>query len=542
MEVILSNRIDKLHNTSTDIMKKKSILDTTNKSLEFDADLTKEIIGGLISDTSDMASIEQHSAVLQSEQSRVSSELDDVNSQREDTIAEINSYKSGLESNADKLEQMNQISDLVSTDKQQSDTHKRIAELIALKELLEDESDTSSENTDYQISDISADSKTVEYRDPILELLSEFKQVSTAKTLNRNELEYVINNVFSHYENGKHIANFVAFFNSYKEHHLIENGHIGKVRDHSIQAAGILSKWFAKNNYNGKYAPVNDLRTLEVMALYHDTGMDGNLDANMDAATWNKLKSDYETNHSGKSFDKKMRADHSLESAIHVLRDRSKIESMGINADEVALGCLLHPKNNSGAPNLADLKHWDIAINKLQARVNSYNSEHPDVKPITFSDTFLRNVNGGFDEKKSARFRTECLLLRIGDAFGHDCNSHTSQNGKLIDFNLDNYNPPPITEKDILNRWSEESKCADVTIGGVKITDNNDPDGKQRTYAVGEGNIKRMYMQESADGHPEAVFEILNSNSFPYCTMYAVLECVGEINTAKLTEDPYVKE
>jgi len=148
MEVILSNRIDKLRNTSTDIMKKKSILDTTNKSLDSDLDIVKEILGDTLSDTSDIDSIEQHSSVLQSEQSRASSELDDVNSQREDTIAEINSYKSGLESNVDKLEQMNQVSDLVSTDMQQSDTRKRIEELAALKELLEDESDTTSTTTE----------------------------------------------------------------------------------------------------------------------------------------------------------------------------------------------------------------------------------------------------------------------------------------------------------------------------------------------------------------------------------------------------------
>lgn len=472
----------------------------------------------------------------------MSAEIEDVNAERDSTLKEINSDISDLRSNIAKLEKINQSTDLVNTDKQQSDTKKRIEKLNSLKEFLGEKTDTAIEGTSITIAEPVTDSKSPEPHDTLLELLSEFKQKNTANTLNRNELEYIIHNISPHYENGKHIANFVSFFNSYKEHHLIENGHIGKVRDRSIQAAGVLSKWFEKNNYNGKYAPVNDLRTLEVMALYHDTGMDGNLDANMDAATWNKLKSDYETNHPGKSFDKKMRADHSLESAIHVLRDRSKIESMGINADEVALGCLLHSKNNSGAPNLADTKQRDIAIKKLQARVNSYNSEHPDAKPITFSDTFLRNVNGGFDEKKSAHFRTECLLLRIGDAFGHDCNSHTSQNGKLIDFNLDNYNPPPINEKKILKRWREEAKCADVTIGGVKITDNNDPKGEQRMFAVGEGNIKSMYMQESADEHPEAVFEILNSDSFPYCTMNAILERVGEFNTAKLTEDPYVKE
>ncbi len=77
------------------------------------------------------------------------------------------------------------------------------------------------------------------------------------------------------YDNGEEIAENITDFSTYKEHHEINGGHIGKTLDKSVQAAGVLEEAFTQNTYDGLYSPEIDVKELEMMALYHDTGMDG---------------------------------------------------------------------------------------------------------------------------------------------------------------------------------------------------------------------------------------------------------------------------
>lgn len=77
-------------------------------------------------------------------------------------------------------------------------------------------------------------------------------------------------------------------------------------------------------------------------------------------------------------FENRFRPNHSLESAIHALRDRESISKLGVNADEVALNCLVHSKSNSSLRNIASEDDWRVAVGHLRDRVDEFNQSHPD--------------------------------------------------------------------------------------------------------------------------------------------------------------------
>jgi len=111
------------------------------------------------------------------------------------------------------------------------------------------------------------------------------------------------------YENRVKIAERVEEFDTYKEHHKIEDGHIGKVYDKTLQAADVLETAFEKESYGGMYSSTIDRKSLEVMALYHDTGMDGNVSA--------------EKKYWSEAYEGQFRKNHSVQSAIYALCDGS---------------------------------------------------------------------------------------------------------------------------------------------------------------------------------------------------------------------------
>lgn len=381
------------------------------------------------------------------------------------------------------------------------------------------------------------------------------------------ELQEIKNQVAPTYENGAKIAERVDEFSTYKEHHEIDGGHIGKVHEKSLQAADVLEEAFEQNSYDGIYSDTIDRKALEMMALYHDTGMDGNVSAE----TFDQAKQDYlnklgvreayiekqikeaaaegkemtydEANakFESKAFESQFRKEHSFQSAIHVLRDRDFIESQGADADKVALGCLAHSKSNSGVQNLADESNWNDAINRLQNAVIEFNNTHPD-EQIIFSDSFLRKTDGTFDQESLAEMRSEALCLRIGDANGHDSGSHTSQNGKEIRFDLNAWkevqdNLPEDLESKIIagdcSNFKSEVKNAHVEIDGKILDESNDKSGFSRMFAVGEGNFKAVNI-EMVDGVPTQKFDLENGGAYPLSTQYCILERLKEYNTAKI--------
>lgn len=337
-----------------------------------------------------------------------------------------------------------------------------------------------------------------------------------------------------HYENGKKIAGHIESLNSYKEHHLLEGGHIEKVHDRSLEAADVITEYLEKNTDQSLYSANIDYKTLEVMALYHDTGMDGNIPE----SEYDIQKELYDKTEKAEkiAFEDTFRKYHSLESAIHVLRDRGQLEGKGVNADEVAVGCLLHSKSCSGVRDLEDPSQWKEAIKRLQDRVNEYNEQHPE-EQISFDSSFLLDEKGEFNQEKLSEMRTECLCLRVGDGNGHDELSRVSQNGKEISFDLENYE---FAESD--KGWRDEITRGEVWIDGQMLDNANDPSGFGRMYNLGEGNLKKMSMESGPDGQIVQVFEISHINSYPYCTQECIEERLKEFITAPSMVENYKPE
>lgn len=345
------------------------------------------------------------------------------------------------------------------------------------------------------------------------------------------ELQELKELVDPHYENGRKIAGHIESLNSHKEHHLLEGGHIGKVHDRSLETADVITECLEKNTDQSLYSANIDYKTLEVMALYHDTGMDGNIpesEYDIQKEKYNKTEKAKD-----KAFEDTFRDYHSLESAIHVLRERGQIESKGVNADEVAVGCLLHSKSCTDVDNLEDTSQWRTAVKGLQDRVGEYNEQHPE-EQISFDSSFLLDEKGDFNQEKLSEMRTECLCLRVGDGNGHDELSHISQNGKEISFDLENYE---FDKSD--TGWRDEITRADVRIDGQMLDNANDPKGFGRMYSLGEGNLKKMFMESGPDGQIVQVFEIGHINSYPYCTQACIEQRFEEIGTAPSVKSYY---
>lgn len=388
-----------------------------------------------------------------------------------------------------------------------------------------------------------------------------------------------------HYENGKAIWGKLGIqeLESYKEHNDIESGHIEKVRIKSLEAAEALEAHFSQNNYGGLYSPNIDRRTIEVMSIYHDTGMDGNIKAEdyeteraafiSNEETKEKFvasalaKKEKEAIETGKPFDREaeskkaiekferegfenhFRPNHSLESAIHALRDRDSISKLNVSADEVALGCLVHSKSNSGLRNIISEKEWRDAVKLLQDRVDEFNQSHPD-EQIHFDSSFLLNEDGSFNQEKLVEMRSESIVLRIGDANGHDTNSRTSQSGKAIEFTLEEKiatgELPSDFESKLENGDYEpfflEIQSADVKVDGVELNNKNDPKGFSRMFAVGEGNFQLLNCEVDNNGVIRQSFDLCDGDAFPLSTQYCIEERLGEYKTAQpMKYTPVVK-
>lgn len=358
------------------------------------------------------------------------------------------------------------------------------------------------------------------------------------------------------YENAREVGNQDEAFFSYKEHFNIESGHIGKVVEKTCETADDLEKVFAADNYGGLYSPEIDRKTLQMAAFYHDTGMDGNiraedyspglekyLDENKGKGTEAELKAEYE-----QSF----RKNHSLQSAVHVLKDREKIQKMGVSPDETAIICFMHSKSCSGLKNLAsDGKAWMKALGKIENEVKEYNENHPE-EPISFDSKYLCDETGKIDEEKLARMRSSCACIRLGDADGHDYTSMETQGGGRLEVDETTSKVDPLetrARQDALKNQQllEKNKTGEIpslaycevqdmhiTANGVELTNENDRHGMGRIYAAGERNFKELKTEvQTQDGREVLVHsvDLADGNSAVFCTMSCLEERIKEMAT-----------
>ncbi|MDD6272334.1 MAG: hypothetical protein PUA90_02305 [bacterium] len=144
-----------------------------------------------------------------------------------------------------------------------------------------------------------------------------------------------------------------------------------------------------------------------------------------------------------KADDKKLakfvRENHTLNSALIVLSQRTRLESMGLDADKIALLCFSHSKSNSGVGKLDQETDWAFSIDKIQSAIMKYKAATGieltfDVskfgvqlteKVQTYS---TQKVLGGpkvqvnttefiFKDGMMEELSTKGLALRVGDAY-----------------------------------------------------------------------------------------------------------------------------
>ncbi len=198
---------------------------------------------------------------------------------------------------------------------------------------------------------------------------------------------------------------------------------------------------------------------------------------------------------------------------------------------------------------IASEDDWRTAVARLQDKVDEFNKSHPD-EQIYFDSSFLVNEDGSFNQEKLAEMRSEAIVLRIGDANGHDTNSRTSQTGKSIEFSLEEKTVKDELPSDFESKFENgdyeayflEVQAADVKVNGTELNNANDPKGISRMFAVGEKNFQSLNCEVAEDGTIKQNFELCDGNAFPLSTQHCIEERLGEYKTAQpMSYTPVVK-
>lgn len=164
----MGTRIENLHKKSTDIIETKDALSEKDSLNAEDQASIRELLSGLISDESDIASVGDLKKTLETDATTIERENQENEIERRTAVAETDEYISALESNLSKIKEIQATSDLTKDTEGIDHTRERIFELQSIREMLEGESGI----------DLSADSSvdynngnTVERRNAFIESL-----------------------------------------------------------------------------------------------------------------------------------------------------------------------------------------------------------------------------------------------------------------------------------------------------------------------------------------------------------------------------------
>ena len=240
-------------------------------------------------------------------------------------------------------------------------------------------------------------------------------------------------------------------------------------------------------------------------------------------------------------FKENIRKEHSLQSAIHVLKDKEKIIekiNKDVDVNKVALLCFVHSKSCSGINNFANDAQWKNAITILETEA--------DKNGIITDFSFIRDKNGNIDQVKLAELKSAAAALRLGDACAHDCHSKTAQNGNSLEANIYTWEMPSDNNyKNYLKEADPSGLKAELRSAHVLyfdknnhenlITDYEDPSGMARMYAVGEGNFKKINLANKDDNLCLNI-SLVQGNAFPLSTQKCIDERISEIKCLKIKD------
>ena len=347
-----------------------------------------------------------------------------------------------------------------------------------------------------------------------------FTQISHAADINA-ATESAKNISAKYYANAREIAKRFVELRTYSDH---GTHHAELVAVKSSEAADAID---SANLGNLHYSTIDRVE-LQVAAYMHDTGMDGG---------------QFKTYTDGNA----LRKDHSLNSAIHVLENRSALESLGVNVDSVALDCMGHSKSCSGVRDLTSWEQWTDCFKRIDAAVELYNEKFPatpiyfDKSHWTTGETFHqpseKNVQFlvkvyRFNRETLARSASTIAALRIGDANREAAQFPYTQTGDKIEVDFNSYVTPA---KD----WHAEISRAKIFMVdefGKRtslLTQGVDENGFGRMYMSGEGNLSMSCEFNPATKNLREVFRILHGASFPLSTQNCIEERLGELDTMK---------
>lgn len=313
--------------------------------------------------------------------------------------------------------------------------------------------------------------------------------------------EHFLTNSQRHYDRAQKRAEEFSELTTYTDHRF---GHVQMVMKKCIEGAKLVDQLKEKSDF---YKSI-DQKTLLAAAAYHDTGMDGGVRAYTNG--------------------NKLRKDHPINSAVHTLEDRAAFEKVGIDADDAAVLVIGHSKSSSGLKNLRDMKQWSACFDKIDEAVNEWNEKNPDNK-ITFNRSKYCDGAGNPDPSKLGSIAAGVAALRLGDANRDKPDKMIAQCGDEYKLDWSSYDPEAKSAMEealsasasIVSSEGKERKLGEGDI---------DPEGYSRKAVYGESNINSMNA-ELDDGVLYETFEVNDGNLFPYCTIDAIKERVGELAT-----------
>ena len=346
------------------------------------------------------------------------------------------------------------------------------------------------------------------------------------------------------------------YFDTYRTHGII---HIFDVLTQSI------------NSYTAfKNAGINNLSldTVMLAAVMHDTGMSGGQQIHLTAdQNGNLVITTKPTDSSSKAY----RESHSFNSAVNILNEFEALKSFGYTDLQIAEAALLtfaHSKSNSGLNPLAgNVSGWSFAIQALaeatkdskfniidvlvnNGKLSSSSTRGYSTVTIKTPTGKVKGKVGNFDIDADwlNTMSYEGLIVRLGDALTNNDNAGTNQYGKIIDLsNVDyslqkelvsvfaelgidstlssqeQFNLLMTSEGGLLEAAKKEAGSLVYKIDGGDFT-------KSQQFVLGENN-QTYSIRTASDGTVEVVISIKNSEHVPLCTLFAIEERAGEINS-----------
>jgi len=292
--------------------------------------------------------------------------------------------------------------------------------------------------------------------------------------------------------------------------------HVQQVVEKTNQAADAIERLPQNSVFHGATI---DRPTMLVASWFHDTGMDG------DDVDWSN-KGD-----GGKPDDgNQLRKAHAINSAIHVLENAEQIKKLGVDPNKVAMTVFAHTKSMSGVEDLSNPKHWRAGLDKLESAINEH--ERETGQKVKFDRD---SVFGGEPSEDNIRdIMATVAAIRLGDANREAQGPLRSQSGgeyKIEKMPKGNFEDADEEAKNSVISITEDGERYELSFDDDKMKHNKGHPYSKKVV-LGERNLAKIdtaYNEKHQTLQEEVT--LADGRAVPYCTVEALLERCGELNT-----------